>query len=195
MIVAAALILLGTILPMTRPLLKIGTLPTGIPGTELQLSDAARFLEQTGLLRDILQGDWWDLTTKLLNTADSISGSYTLLDLSTLARELKADYGMYAVDLFGHEALEFFDFFIRMPIILTVIGVILFLLPLCFTLLGGLRRSRKQTLTALGLMVWPQLLLNGPILAALTLAALIVQAIFCARLEKRYDHYLLGMDG
>jgi hypothetical protein len=67
-------------------------------------------------------------------------------------------------------------------VVIAAIGM--FALPLIFTLLGGLLKSKGLTITALVFIILPQLLLCGVLWVALSLVVYIFQAVLCGKAKK-----------
>ena len=80
------------------------------------------------------------------------------------------------------EAIDEFEKYIN---IITLVVLGLFVLPLIFTLLGGLLKSKGLTITALVLVIIPQLALSGILFVVLSLIIYITQAVFCGKAKKQ----------
>lgn len=71
-----------------------------------------------------------------------------------------------------------------------VLAIIAFyLLPLLFTLLGGLNKSTGLTVTGIVFTVFSQAIFGGVLLVALNVAVGVFQAVLCSKIGKEYKTY------
>ena len=74
-------------------------------------------------------------------------------------------------------------------LVIIVACATLYLLPLLFILLGGLKKSGGLTIAGLVLVLLPQICLGGWLLTLASLVLGIVQAVLCGKVNKAYDRY------
>lgn len=124
------------------------------------------------------------LVKNVLNETEKLSDNFSLLNFCRLvaavnkgAHELE-DYLGDDVNLRDLEQIEG---------VLTIVLVAvcsMFLLPLIFTLRGGLLKNRGLTITALVFMVLTQLIWCGILWAVLSLVIYITQAVLCGKARQ-----------
>jgi hypothetical protein len=121
----------------------------------------------------------------VLEKAEKLDDSFSLLNIRNFISSAKA-FGEEleeATDIDSDlETIDEIESYINI-IILVVLG--LFVLPLIFTLLGGLLKSKGLTITALVLVILPQLALSGILFVILSLIIYITQAVFCGKAKKQ----------
>lgn len=108
----------------------------------------------------------------LLNIRNFISSARNFCKEITEATDIDTDL----------EAIDEFEKYIN---IITFVVLGLFILPLIFTLLGGLLKNKGLTIAALILTILPQLALSGILFVILSLIVYITQAVFCGKAKKQ----------
>lgn len=124
---------------------------------------------------------------KILDDAENVAEETSLINFRSFIggfREISED--LEDLDVFDgmDEATETFEQIEGIVNLIIIVVMSLFALPLIFTLLGGLLRSKGLTITALVFMVLSQLILCGVLWVVLSLVIYILQAILCGKAKK-----------
>lgn len=121
----------------------------------------------------------------VLEKAEKIDDSFSLVNIRSFITSAR-EFGKVVEDATDIDSdLETIDEFEKYINIITLVVLGLFVLPLIFTLLGGLLKSKGLTITALVLVILPQLALSGVLFVVLSLIIYITQAVFCGKAKKQ----------
>ena len=128
----------------------------------------------------------------ILSSAEKLSRNFSVMNIRSFFKTLESSAEILDENslnfALGANSTDFFTGIREINIAINVIIVIVvcaFLLPLLFTILGGLLKNRGLTITALVFTVISQLALCGIIWVILSLAIYIFQVILCTK-AKRY---------
>ena len=198
MALALILIVAGIIFPMVRPILRIPSVTGMLSVAGVSVEDITDGID---MLYDELAQEYdlgyWDgeeleMAEDLLDALDRLSGSFNLLDISKLAKDLRNEFDDILWEYLGPSEMQILDMIVTIPTILIVAIGVSFLLPLVFALLAGLKKNLGLTIAAMILTLLPMMLINGWTFTTATLVVFIPQIVFCANTRKGYKDYQLG---
>ena len=198
MALALILIVAGIIFPMVRPILRIPSVSGMLSVAGVSVEDITDGID---MLYDELAQEYdlgyWDgeeleMAEDLLDALDRLSGSFNLLDISKLAKDLRNEFDDILWEYLGPSEMQILDMIVTIPTILIVAIGVSFLLPLVFALLAGLKKNLGLTIAAMILTLLPMMLINGWTFTTATLVVFIPQIVFCANTRKGYKDYQLG---
>ena len=201
LILSIVLILFSAVLPVIRPLFRIPTLSWVLALADVDMDKLTHEIEDKyeelaedfELSKSSMDEEEVELAEKLLKTAKKLTGSFNMLDLAKLARELRDDFGVYMEEYLSYQELQLLDAITMLPVYAVIVTVLAFLLPLILALLAGLKKSTGLTVAALIFTLIPQFLFNGTLFCTLTLAVFITQAVLCSQLDKSYKDHTYGI--
>lgn len=201
LILSILLIVVSAVLPIVRPLFRIPTLSLALAMADMDSNEITReikdmydeLVDDFEYSREYMDEEEEELAEQLLKTAKKLTGSFNMLDLAKLAREIRKDYAVYLEDYFTYEEMQLVEVISMLPVYAMVVTCFSFLLPLILALLAGLKKSMGLSITALIFTLIPQVIFNGTIFVTLTLAIFITQAVLCGQLDKAYKDHQLGI--
>lgn len=129
---------------------------------------------------DVMEDDEFEAAEEMVDSVKKLHKNFSILNARStmkLVEEVNGEFDM------GIEQYEIDQLIMALNIVVAVI-VGFFVLPLLFTLLGGLLKSTGLTITAIVFTAISQLIFSGLLLFVLSLAVGIVQAILCSQLKK-----------
>lgn len=198
MVLALLLIAAGVVYPLVRPILRIPSVKGMLSAAGVSVQEITDGID---MLYDELSKEYdlgyWDgeeleMAEDLLDALDRLSGSFNLLDVSGLAKDLRSEYDDILWQYLGASEMQILDMIVQIPTIVIIAIAASFLLPLIFALLAGLKKNLGLTIAAMILTLLPMLIINGWAFATLTLLFFIPQIVFCANTRKGYKNYQLG---
>lgn len=151
-----------------------------------EFNDAIELYEENfEKLEDELDSQEAKYAKNILESGKDLKSNFSLLNFRSLIKETDEamDYleDYKSLDVYDEELDQ-----IEVIVDYVIMGTIgLFFLPLLFTLLGGLLKSKGLTITALVFMVITQFIMCGIIWVILSFIIYIAQAILCGK-AKRY---------
>ena len=201
LILSILLIVVSAVLPIVRPLFRSPTLSLALAMADMDSNEITReikdmydeLVDDFEYSREYMDEEEEELAEQLLKTAKKLTGSFNMLDLAKLAREIRTDYAVYLEDYFTYEEMQLVEVISMLPVYAMVVTCFSFLLPLILALLAGLKKSMGLSITALIFTLIPQVIFNGTIFVTLTLAIFITQAVLCSQLDKAYKDHQLGI--
>lgn len=195
-IVSILLMVAGVVSAVMGPVFEVPFLALGVNLAEVDpdeiVEELEEALEDTGAEYELQR----DLCTVYEQQAMDamLEGMETLVDNVSVVNMLNAvnaceeayDYAPHLMDDdFQEEAV-----LIKQVLVGIIVAcAALYLLPLLFTLLGGLKKSIGFTVAGLVLVLVPQLCLGGWLLTLASLVLGVVQAVLCGQVTKEYDRY------
>lgn len=201
LILSIVLIIFSAVMPIFRPLFRIPSLSLVLALADVDTSELTREIETMyeeladdfELSKHNMDEEEIELAEKILRSAKKLTGSFTMLDLAKLARELRDDFGVYLEDYFTYQEMQLLDAISMLPVYAIVVTCCSFLLPLILALLAGLKKSMGLSIAALIFTLIPQVIFNGTMFVTLTLAVFITQAVLCSQMDKDYKNYQMGI--
>ena len=198
MVLALLLIAAGVIYPLVRPILRIPSVKGMLSAAGVSVQEITDGIDT---LYDELAQEYdlgyWDgeeleMAEDLLDALDRLSGNFNLLEVSTLAKDLRSEYDDILWQYLGASEMQVLDMIVTIPTIVIIAIAASFLLPLILTLLAGLKKNLGLTIAAMIVTLLPMVIVNGWPLATATLVIFIPQIVFCANTRKGYKDYQLG---
>jgi len=191
MLVAIALLLVSIILPIVGPVTKIPVLSTAVQIAGENINELEDFLregvdeleEDFEFSQDYMEEDEREAAEKLIDNLKVLSRSPSILNTVKVASTLRND----CLEHFDESEAEVFEMIPKVLGIVIASLAAMFLLPLIFTLLGGLKKSAGWTVAAMILSLGPQMLLSSWLIGLVTLAVFIVQIVLCSQVKKAYE--------
>ena len=198
MALALLLIAAGVVYPLVRPILRIPSVKGMLSAAGVSVQEITDGIDT---LYDELAQEYdlgyWDgeeleMAEDLLDALDRLSGNFNLLEVSTLAKDLRSEYDDILWQYLGASEMQVLDMIVTIPTIVIIAIAASFLLPLILTLLAGLKKNLGLTIAAMIVTLLPMVIVNGWPLATATLVIFIPQIVFCANTRKGYKDYQLG---
>ena len=124
----------------------------------------------------------------MLEGMESLLESFSVVNMLNVVNAFEEAY-KYAPHLMDDDFQEEVVLIKQALVGVIAICAAFYLLPLLFTLLGGLKKSTAMTVVGLVLVLLPQICLGGLLLTVLSLAAGIVQVVLCGKVNKEYELY------
>lgn len=138
--------------------------------------------------KSTMDKDEKEAAKKVLDSMDKLLDNFSLLNFNALVSTMESVGDDYLDSSDMDDIEEVSDI---MNIV--IVGVIaFFILPLLFTVLGGLNKSTALTVTALVFTVISQLIFSGILWVLLSFVVFIVQAVQCSKINKAYQDYRVG---
>ena len=198
MALALLLIAAGVVYPLVRPILRIPSVKGMLSAAGVSVQEITDGIDT---LYDELAQEYdlgyWDgeeleMAEDLLDALDRLSGNFNLLEVSTLAKDLRSENDDILWQYLGASEMQVLDMIVTIPTIVIIAIAASFLLPLILTLLAGLKKNLGLTIAAMIVTLLPMVIVNGWPLATATLVIFIPQIVFCANTRKGYKDYQLG---
>ena len=201
LVLSIVLILCSAVLPIVRPLFRIPTLSLILALADVDTSEITHEIEDMyeelaadfELSKSSMDDEEIELAEKLLKTAKKLTGSFNMLDLAKLARDLRNDFNIYVEEYFSYQEMQLLDAITMLPVYAIIVTCLAFLLPLILALLAGLKKSMGLSIAALIFTLIPQFLFNGTLFCVLTLAVFITQSVLCSQVDKAYKDHTYGI--
>ena len=124
----------------------------------------------------------------MLETMEKLVDSFSVANMLGAVSMIE-EAAQYAPHLLDEDIFEDAEIIRQALVAVIVVLAALYLLPLLFTLLGGLKKSSGLTIAGLVLVLLPQLCLGGGLLTLASLVLGIVQVVLCGRINREYDRY------
>lgn len=196
MIVALVLILASIIAPLAMPFYEIPAISTVITLAEADVDELTDEMERSfeeaeyryDIQKETMDKDERDAAKKVMDKMEALVDNFSILNFQALVSvtEKVGDDYMDSSDLDDLEEVNQ----IMTIVIAALIGS--FLLPLLFTVLGGLNKSTGLAVAATILTALSQLTLCGFLFVVLSLAVNIFQILQCSKIRKAYQTFRTG---
>lgn len=197
MLVAIALIIGGIVVCFTTSIFEIPVVSTMLTFAEADPQELVADLDDQ--LYE-LEADYQDSkpymsaeeqvdAEKLMDALRSIVDSFSVMNIRSamaVVEEVNENRDL-GIDTFELESIN------ALVTGIIVVVVSMFVLPLLFVLLGGLLKNTPLTILGIVFTFFSQLPLCSGLFTVLTLAALIVQAVFCTKVNGPYKNFKNGI--
>ena len=196
MIVALVLLLASIIAPLAQPFYEIPAISTIITLADADVDELTDELESSfeeaeyryDMNKDAMDKDERDAAKQVMDKMEALVDNFSILNFQTLVSvtEKVGDDYMDSSDLDELEEIN------------QIMGIIIaalvssFLLPVLFTVLGGLNKSTGLAVAATIFTALSQLTLCGFLFVVLSLAVNIFQILQCSKIQKAYQTFRTG---